>query len=148
MKSGMTPIVQKIAKLMVPFIWVFGLYIIAHGHLSPGGGFAGGVFLAGGFILISLASGSHPDREDQSEGFAAKLESEALLIFLAMASIGLVLKLGFMANLLAKTHPGMPGTMEAGGLIPWENLAIGIEVSAALSALFIALARHRVESSE
>ncbi|MCK5148410.1 hypothetical protein KAR48_16760 [bacterium] len=145
MKHGMSVIVQSIARLMVPFIWMFGIYIIAHGHISPGGGFAGGVFLAGGFILITLAFGSAPDKEERSQDFASKLESEALLIFLIMASIGLVLKLGLMANLLAKTHPGLPGHIAAGGLIPWENLAIGVEVSAALAVMFIAFARHRLK---
>ena len=145
MKLGMTPIVKAISRLMAPFIWMFGLYIIAHGHLSPGGGFAGGVFLAGGFILLYLAMGTEPNAEAKSGHWASKFEGEALLLFLLMASIGLSLKLGFMTNLLAKTHPGLPGQMEAGGLIPWENLAIGIEVSAALVALFIALARHRIK---
>ncbi|MCU0554201.1 MAG: hypothetical protein MUF17_05445 [Syntrophales bacterium] len=39
----------------IPFIQLFGLYVIAHGHLSPGGGFQGGVVLGASFILMAIA---------------------------------------------------------------------------------------------
>lgn len=148
MNHGMTPIVQSISRLMAPFIWMFGFYIIAHGHLSPGGGFAGGVFLAGGYILLVLASGTQSKSKMRSEGLAAQLESVALLGFLGIATLGLLLKLGFMTNVPAKSHPGLPGSLPAGGLIPWMNLVIGIEVAAALTGIFIALAGHRLEDSK
>ncbi|GAB6176321.1 hypothetical protein JCM16814_12120 [Desulfobaculum senezii] len=48
-------IVSRVAKLMVPFIQIFGLYVIAHGHHSPGGGFQGGVILAAAFLLLGLS---------------------------------------------------------------------------------------------
>ncbi|MFW6323799.1 MAG: hydrogen gas-evolving membrane-bound hydrogenase subunit E, partial [Desulfovibrionales bacterium] len=48
-------IVSRVAKLMIPFIHLFGLYVIAHGHHSPGGGFQGGVILGAGFLLLALS---------------------------------------------------------------------------------------------
>ncbi len=48
-------IVRTVARLMVPFILLFGLYVLLHGHASPGGGFQAGVIIAAGFILMSLA---------------------------------------------------------------------------------------------
>ncbi|HAU38896.1 MAG TPA: sodium:proton antiporter, partial [Phycisphaerales bacterium] len=53
--TGMTLIVRSTAKLVTGFIAVFGIYIALTGHLSPGGGFAGGVILAAAAILIVLA---------------------------------------------------------------------------------------------
>ena len=50
-------IVKTLCRLLVPFIQVFGLYIIMHGHSSPGGGFQGGVVLASSFILLAIAYG-------------------------------------------------------------------------------------------
>jgi multisubunit Na+/H+ antiporter MnhB subunit len=56
--QGMSVIVKKIAQLMSGLIFVYGIYIITHGHLTPGGGFAGGALVAGAFILLILANGS------------------------------------------------------------------------------------------
>ena len=56
--NGMTVIVKKTTQLIAGLIFLYGIYIIIHGHLTPGGGFAGGVILAGSFILLILAFGS------------------------------------------------------------------------------------------
>ncbi len=48
-------IISRIARLMIPFIQIYGLYVLAHGHISPGGGFQGGVILAASFLLLSLS---------------------------------------------------------------------------------------------
>jgi len=50
-------ILRVAAKVMVPFMLVFGLYIIFHGDLSPGGGFQGGVAIASGFIFYGIVFG-------------------------------------------------------------------------------------------
>jgi multicomponent Na+:H+ antiporter subunit B len=52
------PLLRLIAKMLVPFILVFGLYVILHGELGPGGGFQGGVILAAAFILYGLVFGA------------------------------------------------------------------------------------------
>ena len=50
-------ILQKCACVLVPFIMIFGIYIILNGHLSPGGGFSGGAVLGSGLILYLNAFG-------------------------------------------------------------------------------------------
>jgi multicomponent Na+:H+ antiporter subunit B len=50
-------IVRTISRFLVPFIQCFGLYVIMHGHSSPGGGFQGGVILGASFILLGVAGG-------------------------------------------------------------------------------------------
>ena len=52
---GDSLIVQTRVRLLVPFVQMFGLYVIVHGHYSPGGGFQGGVVLGASFILLALA---------------------------------------------------------------------------------------------
>ncbi|MFO7563046.1 MAG: Na(+)/H(+) antiporter subunit B [Enhygromyxa sp.] len=47
-------LIRVIAKMTIPFILVFGIYVILHGELGPGGGFQGGVILAAAFILFGL----------------------------------------------------------------------------------------------
>jgi multicomponent Na+:H+ antiporter subunit B len=48
--------VRVVAALAIPFILIFGVYVIAHGHYGPGGGFAGGVVLAVGVVLARLTT--------------------------------------------------------------------------------------------
>ena len=56
--KGMTVIVKKTTQLIAGLVFLYGIYVIIHGHLTPGGGFAGGVIIAGSFILLILAYGS------------------------------------------------------------------------------------------
>ena len=51
-------IVAISARMVVPFIQLFGLYVVFHGHYSPGGGFQGGAVVAAGIILVRLAVGT------------------------------------------------------------------------------------------
>lgn len=52
---GESLIIQMAVRFLTPFIQLFGLYVIAHGHYSPGGGFQGGVVLGSSFILLAIA---------------------------------------------------------------------------------------------
>jgi multicomponent Na+:H+ antiporter subunit B len=51
-------LIRLMAKMLLPFIFVFGLYVILHGEVGPGGGFQGGVILAAGFILYGVVFGA------------------------------------------------------------------------------------------
>ena len=53
--AGEDLIIKTAVRMLVPFIQLFGLYVIVHGHYSPGGGFQGGVILGAAFILLALA---------------------------------------------------------------------------------------------
>lgn len=61
--AGEDLIIKVSARLLVPFIQIFGLYVIVHGHYSPGGGFQGGVILGASFILLALAFGMKTSQE-------------------------------------------------------------------------------------
>ena len=51
----MSTIVKTISNISFPFIVIYGLYVIAHGHLTPGGGFQGGAVVASGLVLMLIA---------------------------------------------------------------------------------------------
>lgn len=55
--KGMTLIVKVITRLTVGLILLYGIYIVLHGHISHGGGFAGGVIIALSFVNLMLAYG-------------------------------------------------------------------------------------------
>ena len=52
--NGLSKIVKTIANITFPFIMIFGLYVIAHGHYSPGGGFQGGVIMGASMVLFAI----------------------------------------------------------------------------------------------
>jgi multisubunit Na+/H+ antiporter MnhB subunit len=142
--KGMTIIVKKISQIICPVIFMFGLYIIVHGHLTPGGGFAGGVIMAGAFILQILANGNIlPKLRKEEEGLEF-LESSAILGFLILAGLGLLLSGGvvFFANFMEK---GVLGNLISAGFIPLENIVVGAEVCAAIATIFIALVVYKDE---
>ena len=142
--SGMTMIVKRISQLMVPSIFLLGIYIVLHGHLTPGGGFAGGVLIAGCFVLLVLAYGSEEVKSEARKWRASFSESLGIFLFWFLALLGMIQGTYFFYNVVAKTNPGQPNMLFSAGIIPLSNIAIGIEVGAALFAIFITLVILRV----
>jgi multicomponent Na+:H+ antiporter subunit B len=134
--TGMTLIVKTITRLTVGLILLYGIYILLHGHVSPGGGFAGGVIIALSFIHLMLAFGKETALEKLSKSKAAFFESLGAIIFLAIAT------LGFMGGYLFLnffTDKGEPFHLFSAGIIPLCNIAISMEVGAGLFSIFVIL---------
>lgn len=74
-------IIRVSARILVPFIQLFGLYVIVHGHYSPGGGFQGGVLLGASFILLALAFDLKTSFQLFSERINILLGNAGALIF-------------------------------------------------------------------
>ena len=88
---GESLIVQTAVRMMIPFIQLFGLYVIVHGHYSPGGGFQGGVVLGASFILMALAYDLQKTFGYISERTNAILGSTGALIYTGTAALCAVL---------------------------------------------------------
>jgi len=78
-------IIRTAVRLLVPFIQLFGLYVIVHGHYSPGGGFQGGVILGASFILLALAYDLRTSLRFMSERTNAILGNAGVLIYTGIA---------------------------------------------------------------
>ncbi len=137
---GMTVIVKTIANIVCGFIFLYGVYITLHGHLTPGGGFAGGCIVASAYILLTLAHGRTAASERMSSVLSSVFESIGALLFITIALLGLILAGVFFYNFLP---PGTPFRLASAGTIPLSNIAIGIKVSAALFSIFLALAAFK-----
>jgi len=74
-------VIQTICSLLIPFIQLFALYVIIHGHYGPGGGFQGGVLLAVSIILQRLYLGSKISYQRFSPKLALALAATGLLIY-------------------------------------------------------------------
>ena len=85
--KGMTVIVKKTTQLIAGMVFLYGIYVIIHGHLTPGGGFAGGVILAGSFILLILAFGSDFMNLTKEEAGSTLFENLATLVVVFLAVI-------------------------------------------------------------
>lgn len=144
--KGLTPIVKKVAQLMSGIICIYGIYIVVHGHLTPGGAFAGGIILAGAFILLILAFGSEVIKLRKEESGSTLSESISLLVAIIMAALGLLIgSKVFFANYLPK---GEIGELVSAGAIPIYNILIGIEVAAAIVTIFLALVIFKEEEEQ
>jgi multicomponent Na+:H+ antiporter subunit B len=132
---GMTLIVKKVTQFIIGLIFVFGINIVLFGHLTPGGGFAGGVILACGFILIMLAFGKDIALGKVRKPIAHIMDSSGALMFLALAMLGYIGGT-FFFNFLPQ---GKQFYLRSAGFIPLANIAIGIKVSSSLFIAFVAL---------
>ena len=138
--NGMSTIVKTITRFVGGMIFLFGIYLILHGHLTPGGGFAGGVVVASALILLTLAYGKEISLKKFSLSAATVLESLGALLFLGVALWGFT-QGGFFVNFLPK---GEPFKFLSAGTIPIYNIGIGIKVAAALFAAFMTLVIFRL----
>jgi len=144
--KGLTPIVKKVAQLMSGIIFMYGIYIVVHGHLTPGGAFAGGIILAGSFILLILAFGSEVIKLRKEETGSSFTESVAILATIILATAGFFAgSMVFFNNYLPK---GTVGELVSAGAIPLYNIFIGVEVAAAIVTIFLALIIFKEEEEE
>lgn len=142
--KGMTVIVKKTTQLIAGMVFMYGIYIIVHGHLTPGGGFAGGAVIAGSFILLILSSGSDILNLVREETGTTIYENLAMIIVLFLALSGMILGARiFFVNWLPK---GTVGELLSAGMIPLYNIFVGIEVAASIISIFLALVIFKEES--
>ena len=142
--QGMSVIVKTITRLTVGLILLFGIYILLHGHVSPGGGFAGGVIIALSFIHLMLAFGKDKAFEQIPKSSLSFFESFGAMLFLIIAFLGLFGGY-FFFNFLPK---GENFKLFSAGTIPLSNIAISLKVGAGLFAIFIALVFLKLETED
>ena len=142
----MTKIVRTTADVFYPFCLAFGLYVVIHGHLTPGGGFQGGAVMATGAALLLVAR-SYEDITSRLRKTVLKVcEAVGLMTFLLAGLSGIFKGLPFMANWMALTgklfgHPVAfgpnPGDLSTAGLLPLLNVGVGIEVLGGLTIILL-----------
>jgi len=134
--AGMTLIVKTASRLLFPFVLVFGIYIVLHGHLTPGGGFPGGVIIVAAIVMLLLGYGAEVAKVKFSPLQASVSENIGSLILVATGLLGLFVGLNFMKNALPLGTTG--NLFSAGFLIPL-NIGVGIKVAAGLAVILYAM---------
>jgi len=138
--KGMTVIVKTISSWVKVLIFLFGINIVLFGHLTPGGGFAGGVILASSYVLVMLAFGREFVEENLPLPLASKLDCLGAFMFALVAILGIVFGGSFFLNFLYQKYlPGQPLHLVSAGIIPLANIAIGLKVGASLFLITLML---------
>ncbi|MEV6027882.1 MnhB domain-containing protein [Streptomyces sp. NPDC052036] len=135
--------VRRYALVVLPVALVCGLYVIAHGQLSPGGGFQGGVVAATALHLLYLGADYRALERIRPLGLFEVGDALAASAYLVTGLAGVLVGTSFLANTLLP-H-GTFNTLSSGGTVPLLNAAIGMEVACAVVVLLARFLDQAVE---
>ena len=129
-------VLRVVSKLIIPFIFLFGLYVQFHGDFGPGGGFQAGVIFASGFILYALVFGLDAARKVAPPPVIEKLVALGVLVYGGVGVAGMFLGGNYL------DYSVLASTAAAGqhlGIFSVE-LGVGITVAATMIAIFFLFA--------
>ncbi len=129
-KAQSSFMLRSASKILFPVILLFGIYVMTYGHLSPGGGFQGGVIIASGVLLLLI---SHKSFE-VPHALIVALETFAGVSYVIIGLIGLVVLDTFLGNFLPNDISQM-GLLLSGGIIPVIYVIVGIKVGSEMSII-------------
>ena len=127
-------ILQTVARILVPPIIIFGIYVILCGHLGPGGGFSGGAVIGAGLILYLNAFGF----AKTERFFTAK--TYKVMCFVALGCYCLAKSYSFYTganHLESMISLGTPGAILSSGLILILNICVGIVVAGTMYTFYV-----------
>ena len=134
-------VLRVTAKLLLPFILMFALYVQFHGDFGPGGGFQAGVIFAAGFILYALIYGLDTAKKVAPPDVVRRFVAIGLILFLGVGYVGLLLGANFLDyDVLA--HDPLHG--QHYGILLVE-LGVGITVAATMITVFFTFAGRKAE---
>lgn len=153
----MSKLVRFAADILYPVVLIFGLYIVAHGHITPGGGFQGGAVIATGVALVIVAYSYKEVIGWIGKGGLMAREVIGLMGFIGVALFAFLFGMPFFYNYLAG-QGGLfgvpvafgpnPGELNTGGTVPLMNFAVGIEVWGGLSLVILYLLSGLIEKKD
>jgi multicomponent Na+:H+ antiporter subunit B len=127
-------IIRFISRQLVPFIQLFALYVVAHGHHSPGGGFQGGVILGASFILLAISYDFKMVLGIMSERWNILLGNIGVLIYAGIGFLCLLLGANFLDySVLSKVLPATDKVMAR------SHGMLGIEIGVAIAVMAIVI---------
>lgn len=130
---------RVVTRILVPFIQLFGLYVIMHGDSSPGGGFQGGVILGSSIILFAIIFGSEEARKLISRTVTDAMNSVGVLLY-ALVGVATLLMGGMYLqyNVLPIGEPHYANHI---GILLIE-IGVGITVASVMSTIFLEMTRR------
>ncbi|MDE7286800.1 MAG: hypothetical protein K2N55_08180 [Lachnospiraceae bacterium] len=126
-------ILQGTAFVLCPIIFIFGIYVILNGHLSPGGGFSGGAILGAGLILYTSAFGFKKTQRFFNELIYKIAKITALCMYGIIGSYFYIMGANGFDNHIPL---GIPGHILSGGIILPIDICVGLEVACTMYAFY------------
>ena len=129
-------IISIITRLLIPFIQLYGVFLVLTGHLSPGGGFTGGAILGISIVLYTLVYGLNKGSEKMSNKVSSRMEAGGVLIFLTLGLISIFFGFNFLTNKEMGMPMGALGNIVSAGIIPIVSIVIGAKLTTTIATLF------------
>ncbi|MGM9593043.1 MAG: hydrogen gas-evolving membrane-bound hydrogenase subunit E [Candidatus Onthomonas sp.] len=126
-------LLRSVTRVLLPVLFLYALYIMLNGHLSPGGGFAGGSVLGGGLILYAQEFGT----QGVGRFFSQRLYQGVRVT--ALAGYGFILLYYAITGANGLDNHiwlGVPGTLLSGGIILPINIMVGFVVTCTIYAFY------------
>lgn len=123
--------------MVLPLALVYVFYIILHGHISPGGGFQGGVLMTAIIILIYLGHGYEATCRVLNVELLRRTEGLAVTLYIAIAMLGVVFGAQFCQNVAFEN--GNIGDLISSGTIAWMDEAVGLNVLCGVGVLSLSM---------
>jgi len=131
-----SPIVLIVSRVLSPFIMLFGAYVIAHGHYSPGGGFQGGAMLASSVLLIRLAAGSRISELQFKRAWGTPLGIAGVSLFFGVGLVAVLFGGQFLNHEFFHLIPGVTGPMLRSLSILVIEVGVGLAVMGILVSIY------------
>ncbi len=126
-------LLETTSSVLVAMIMVLGIYIFTHGHLTPGGGFQGGVVIASGFLLMLLSNVN----AKMNHSIMHFVESLSGFAYVGIGVTGLVLTVGFLSPKILPL--GNFGDLFSAGAIPVIYSLVGLKVGSELTSILVTM---------
>ncbi len=133
LKHDRTELMDVVTGKIGPVVLLFGLYVMLFGHLSPGGGFQGGVVVASGIVFIALGSKAESNTHLTKAVILGRIEAAAFLCMILAALSGIIFGKGFFGNPL--NDKDIPHE----GFIILLNIIIGLKVGTGIGFMCMAM---------
>ncbi len=138
-------VLRVVAKLLIPFILVFALYVQFHGDFGPGGGFQAGVILAAGIVFYALIYGVDTARKLVPDWLVETLLASGVLIYAGVGFAGLLLGGNFL-DYFVLDHDPIHGQHRG---IFWVEVGVAVTVSGVMLKIFYMFAsRGRLDEEQ
>jgi multicomponent Na+:H+ antiporter subunit B len=136
-------IIRFIARQLAPFIQLFALYVVAHGHHSPGGGFQGGVILGASFILLAISYDFKIVLGIMSERWNILLGNIGVLLYAGIGFLCLLLGANFLDySMLSKVLPATDKIMARSHGMLGIEIGVAIAVMAIVISIYLNIVSH------
>jgi multicomponent Na+:H+ antiporter subunit B len=137
-------VLRVVAKLMIPFMLVFGLYVLFHGDFGPGGGFQAGVIIAAAFIFYASIYGLPTARRVMPDWVVESMLAAGVLLYAGVGVAGLLLGGNYLDYFVLA---GDPVHGQHRGIF-WVEVGVCVTVSGVMLKIFYMFAGRRREDGE